>query len=102
MVLGKKLEKVFDFLGEILAVLTIILVAFLYINGTFKFITDQNLITLLYTIREYAILGTIIVVGIEFAVKRSFMFFVLFCVVATVAVLFSFFPDAIPAFLLPQ
>jgi hypothetical protein len=38
-------------------------------------------------------------VGLEFAVKRSFAFFVIFVVLAAVAVIFSFFPDAIPSFL---
>lgn len=99
MKIGKNLSKVLDVLGEILAVLTIALAAFLYLNGTFKFLTDDNLVSLLWTIREYMMLGTIIIVGLEFAVKRSFAFFVIFVVLAAVAVIFSFFPDAIPPFL---
>jgi hypothetical protein len=99
MKIGKNLSKVLNVLGEILAVLTIALAAFLYLNGTFKFLTDDNLVSLLWTIREYMMLGTIIIVGLEFAVKRSFAFFVIFVVLAAVAVIFSFFPDAIPPFL---
>lgn len=99
MKIGKNLSKVLDVLGEILAVLTIALAAFLYLNGTFNFLTDDNLVSLLWTIREYMMLGTIIIVGLEFAVKRSFAFFVIFVVLAAVAVIFSFFPDAIPPFL---
>ncbi|NLK17689.1 MAG: hypothetical protein GX304_04105 [Clostridiales bacterium] len=99
MKIGKNLSKVLDVLGEILAVLTIAFAAFLYLDGTLNFLTDDNLVSLLWTIREYMILGTIIIVGLEFAVKRSFAFFVIFVVLAAVAVIFSFFPDAIPPFL---
>ncbi len=99
MVLGRKLEKVFDFLGEVLAVLTVALIAFLYINGKFEFV-EGTLLQTLFTIKEYAVLGTLIVVGIEFSVKRSFLFFVIFLVLATVAVVFSFFPGVLPSFLL--
>jgi len=99
MKIGKNLSKVLDVLGEILAVLTIALAAFLYLDKTLNFLTDDNLVSLLWTIREYMILGTIIIVGLEFAVKRSFAFFVIFVVLAAVAVIFSFFPDAIPPFL---
>ena len=99
MKIGKNLSKVLDVLGEILAVLTIAFAAFLYLDGTLNFLTDDNLVSLLWTIREYMMLGTIIIVGLEFAVKRSFAFFVIFVVLAAVAVIFSFFPDAIPPFL---
>lgn len=99
MTIGRNLSKFFNVLGEILAVLTITLIAFLYLNGTFKFVTDANVVSLLWKIREYMILGTVIIVGLEFAVKRSFAFFVIFVLLAAVAVVFSFFPDAIPPFL---
>jgi len=100
MVMGKSLTKFLDLLGEILAVLTIVLIAFLYINANFKFLTDTSILELLTTIREYAILGTVIIVGLEFSVKRSFMFFIVFAAIAAVAVVFSFFPSSIPTFLL--
>lgn len=99
MVLGKNVTKLFDILGEILAVLTITLIAFLYLNANFDFITDVSIIDLLTTIREYAILATVIIVGLEFAVKRSFMFFIVFAAIAAVAIIFSFFPESIPTFL---
>ena len=97
----KGLEKPLDFLGELLAVLTILLVAFLFINGTFSIITDAEVINTLYTIREYAILGTIVVVCMEAAVKRNLIIFAVLAVVCVVAILFSFFPGAVPDFLLP-
>ena len=99
MLIGKSLTKVFDVLGEILAVLTITLIAFLYLNANFNFITDVSKIELLTTLREYMILGTIIIVGLEFSVKRNIVFFLIFVAIAAVAVVFSFFPASIPVFL---
>lgn len=99
MIIGKPLTKVFDVLGEILAILTISLIVFLYLNANFKFVTDINTVNMLSTLREYMILGTIIIVGLEFSVKRSFIFFVIFAVIAAAAVVFSFFPESIPSFL---
>lgn len=99
MIIGKKLSKVLDILGELLAVLTIMLIAFLYINAKFQFVKDISLLEMLTTIREYMILATIIVVGLEFSVKRNILWFIIFCALAAVAVVFSFFPEAIPQFL---
>lgn len=94
--IGKGFSKVLNILGEILAVLTIVLITFLYLEGTFNFLNNPDLVTLLYQIREYMILGTIIVVGLEFSVKRSFTFFIIFAVIAAAAVIFSFFPNVLP------
>lgn len=99
MVLGKKLTHVFDFLGEICAVLTIILYAFLFINNNFKFLEDENILGILNVVRTYAAMVVVIIVGLEFSVKRNFLFFLLFCALAAVTVVFSFFPESIPAFL---
>ena len=89
----------FDFLGEILAVLTIMLIAFLFINANFGLIGSADTVSVLTAIRDYAILGTLIIVGLEFSVKRSFAWFVIFLVLAAIAVLFTFFPQAVPQFL---
>ena len=51
MKIGKNLSKVLDVLGEILAVLTIAFAAFLYLDKTLNFLTDDNLKSLLRTIR---------------------------------------------------
>ena len=72
MTIGRNLSKYFDFLGEILAVLTIMLIAFLFINANFGLIGSADTVSVLTAIRDYAILGTLIIVGLEFSVKRSF------------------------------
>jgi len=99
MKLGKKLTHVFDFLTEVLAPVTIALIAFLYLNANFDFITDANTISLLASLREYLIVATLICAGLEFAVKRSFLFFILFCALSAICVVFMFFPDSVPTFL---
>lgn len=95
MTVGRNLTKFFDFLGEILAVLTIMLIAFLFLNANFGFIGSADTVTTLTLIRDYAILGTLIIVGLEFSVKRSFVWFVIFLALAAIAVIFTFFPQAV-------
>ncbi len=99
MIIGKKISKVFDFLGEILAVLTVALYAFLFLNANFSWVTDTAILNPLEIARFYAALVTVVVVGFEFALKRNSLFFLIFCALAAVAIIFSFFPDSIPAFL---
>lgn len=100
MILGRKLTKVFDFLGEIFAVLTIALYAFLFVNANFKWVDPTSeIIGILTLIRTYAAMVVVIIVGLEFAVKRNMIFFIIFCALAAITVVFSFFPASIPAFL---
>lgn len=99
MVVGRNLTKFFDIIGELLAVLTIMLIVFLYLNANFNFIGEASTVDILTKIREYMILGTIIIVGLEFSVKKSFIWFVIFMVLAAISVIFSFFPESIPQFL---
>jgi hypothetical protein len=99
MTIGRNLSRFFDLLGELLAVLTIMLIAFLFLNTNFNFVGDSATLNMLTTIRDYAILGTLIIVGLEFSVKRSFVWFVIFLILAAIAVLFTFFPQALPPFL---
>lgn len=89
MLVLNKSAKFLDKLGKILAFLTVTLIAVLFINERFSFI-GADVENILYKIREYAILATLIVVGFEFAVKRNIVIFVLYCIIALVAVGFSF------------
>jgi hypothetical protein len=99
MLIGKSLTKVFDALGELFAVLTVVLYAFLFLNANFNWVTDTSVLNPLEIARFYAALVTVVIVGLEFAVKRSFLIFLIFCALAAVVILFSFFPASIPAFL---
>ena len=86
------MEKVFDILGEILAVLTIALYAVLIINANWSFIPEGKILDILLVIKNYAALVVVLIVGFEAMVKRSFVFKVLFLLVLALIIIFQFFP----------
>lgn len=85
------LEKVFDILGEILALLTIALYVVLFINANWSFI-PENVLNILNIIKDYAALVVVVIVGFEAVVKRGFVFKVLFLLVLAIIILAQFFP----------
>ncbi len=90
MIIFKHFSKFFNILGQIMAFLTVILIGVIFINnGVFQFIPASKL-ALLNTIKEYAVLSTLVVVGLSFASKRNIIFFVVYCLLAAVAIGFSF------------
>ena len=76
----KKLEKVFDILGEILAVLLVIVYA-------------VTLLNVLNGIRFYGSVILIGVVGLEAMCKRNIVFFLIFLVLLALVVVLMFFPE---------
>jgi hypothetical protein len=70
---NEKLEKVLDFLGEVLGFLTVVLYAVLIINGTWQFIPQGTLYNVLVVAKSYAALAVVAIVGLEAAVKRGFL-----------------------------
>lgn len=101
--LGSKLEKVVDVIGEILAFLTVALIVFMYINrivahksadGTGFLSLDVTRV--LESIREIAILLVVGLAGLEFALKRGFVVFLIYAVLVTAAIIFIFFPGVLP------
>lgn len=90
MIIIRHFSKLFSIVGQIMAFLTVIIIGVVFLNdGVFKFLSDDNL-AVLRLIKEYAVLATLIVVGFAFASKRNIIFFVLYCILAAVAVGFSF------------
>ena len=85
-------EKVFDILGEILAVLTIALYAVLIINANWTFIPEGALLNVLKRIREYAALVVVAIVGFEAMVKGGFIAKLLYLIFVGLIVLVMFFP----------
>lgn len=90
--LGHGVKRVLDIITSLLAFLTVLLFAFLYANAVFGFGIAEETISMLYLIREYMVLATIILVGLEFAVTKGFIFFIVYCAIAALVVIFSFFP----------
>ena len=90
MIIVRHFSKVFNILGQIMAFLTVILIGIIFLNdGVVKFMPDSTLATL-KTIKEYAVLATLVVVGFSFASRRNIIFFIIYCVLAAVAIGFSF------------
>lgn len=92
-ILGGTATTFFDWAGEILGFLTILLIVFLFANEQFNFLTNTDTLGVLYLIRGYAILATVGVVGLEHAAKRGWISFIIFGALVAVAFIFSFFPD---------
>ena len=86
------LEKIFDILGEICAVLTVVLYAVLIINANWTFIPEGLFFDILLVIKNYAALAVVLIVSFEAMVKRGFIFKIIFLVLLAVIVLFQFFP----------
>ena len=86
------LEKVLDILGEILAVLTVVLYAVLIINANRTFIPAGLFFDILLVIKNYAALGVVLIVSFEAMVKRGFILKLVFLILLAIIVLFQFFP----------
>lgn len=89
---NEKLEKCLDILGEILGFLTVVLYAVLIINGTWQFIPQGTLYNVLVVAKSYAALAVVAIVGLEAAVKRGFLFKLVFLILLAIIVIFQFFP----------
>ena len=87
----KSLEKVFDIIGEILAVLALILYVFLAINAQFMFLPD-GVLNVLVVIQQYSFIIVTIVVGFEAMIKRNLLFRIIFYVIVAAVVILQFFP----------
>ena len=87
----KGLEKVFDIIGEILAVVLVVVFALLIINANYSFLPDAVL-NVFEVIRTYGSLVLIAVVGLEAMAKRNFIFQIIFLALLALIVVFLFFP----------
>ena len=87
----KGLEKVFDIIGEILAVVLVVVFALLILDANFNFLPDAVL-NVFTVIKEYGALVLIGVVGCEAMSKRNFIFQLIFLALMALIVIFLFFP----------
>ena len=83
-------EKVFDIIGEILAVVLVVVFALLIINANYSFLPDAVL-NVFEVIRTYGSLVLIAVVGLEAMAKRNFIFQIIFLALLALIVVFLFF-----------
>ncbi len=87
----KGLEKVFDIIGEILAVALVVVFALMIINANFSFLPDEVL-NVFKIILNYGFLVLCAVVGLEAMAKRNFIFQIIFLALLALIVIFLFFP----------
>ena len=95
----KKTEKLFDIIGEILAVLLVIVYIVLIINANFPFIENATVMNILEIARTYGSLLLVAVVGLEAMSKRNFLFQLIFIALLALIVVFLFFPDTYNSFI---
>lgn len=90
---GGRLEKILDFLGEILALITTIVYAVLIINANWSFIPADHIVyTIFVVIKTYGLLALLTIVGLEAVVKRNFIIRIVFLLLIAVIIVFQFFP----------
>ncbi len=86
------LEKVWDIIGEILAVILVVAYAVLILNANFQFIHNETVMMILDILRTYGSLVLIGVVGLEAMSKRCLVLKIIFLLLCAVIVVFLFFP----------
>lgn len=89
----KKSTKFWDILGEILAVVLVLLYVVLIINANFTFIPDGAILNVLNAVKSYGSLALIAIVYIEFVAKRNLVLQIIFILLLALVVIFLFFPD---------
>ncbi len=87
------LEKLWDILGEILAIVLVVAYALLILNANFTFINNATVLKVLDIIRTYGSLALIGIVGLEAISKRNLIFKIIFFILCAIIVVFLFFPD---------
>ena len=85
-------EKFFDIIGEILAVVMVLVYALLILNANFEFIPEGTFMNVLEIMRTYGSLLLVGVVGLEAMSKRNFIFQIIFLALLALIVIFLFFP----------
>lgn len=88
----KKLEPVFDIIGEILAVLLVAIYILCLANAQWQFITNSTVLKILDIVRNYGALLLVAVVGLEAMSKRNIIFRIIFYAALAIIVIFLFFP----------
>lgn len=91
----ESLSSVFDVIGEILAVVLVLVFTVLLLNSEFHFLDSVDTVRrILEGVRGYGTLLLVAVVGLEAMVKRNFLFFLIFAALIALCVVFMFFPEA--------
>lgn len=91
MAKDRPFEKVVDFISEVGAFFTVLLILFLYVNAMTGWITG-DILDLLFRIREIAIVVVVILSGFELALKFK-LICLIYILVAAAVVILMWFPE---------
>ena len=95
MKLGESMEKVVDVICEILGFLTVALMVFVFINRAYPFL-PENATKIIESILYIAVLLVLALAGLQFALKRGIVVFIIYALLVAAAVVFLFFPNVLP------
>ena len=90
-------SKFLDALTKFLAFLTIVAFAAVSVNANWPFITDPKIIEYLSLGMFYAPLALVALVGVEVAVKRTFLVQLIIYILIAGVIIIQFFPDTFNA-----
>lgn len=88
---NEKMEKLFDILGEILAVLLVIAYVLDLANAQWMFLPNP-IVNIINIAKMYGALLLVGIVGLEAMSKRAFILRVIFYCMLAIIVIFLFFP----------
>lgn len=86
-------KQVFDVIGGIAAVVTVLVYVVLCINSQWTFIdASSTIMKVLTVVQVYAPLVVVAIAGIEFFSSKNIVFRILFYILIAIVVIFMFFP----------
>lgn len=86
-------KQIFDVIGCIAAIVTILAYLVLCINATWEFIPSGSFImNVLKAVQTYAPLVVVAIVGIEYVADKNIVFRILLYIMIALVVIFMFFP----------
>lgn len=87
-------KQIFDVIGCLAAIVTVLTYLVLCINATWSFIPDGSFImNVLMAIRTWAPLVVVAIVGIEYVADKNIVFRILLYIMIALIVIFMFFPN---------
>lgn len=87
-------KQIFDVIGCLAAIVTVLTYLVLCINATWSFIPDGSFImNVLMAIKTWAPLVVVAIVGIEYVADKNIVFRILLYIMIALIVIFMFFPN---------
>ena len=87
-------KQIFDVIGCLAAIVTVLTYLVLCINATWSFIPESSFImNVLMAIKTWAPLVVVAIVGIEYVADKNIVFRILLYIMIALIVIFMFFPN---------